>query len=232
MSECEIASVGNGSNHQVPDGQAATPAGVQAREVVRCRSCNLVQFRTVSDLCRRCDQPLTAPPPPEVPAEPLAGETSAAQRPAASPASDSTAGESRSFALGERLKQLREARGMTQGQIAAKAKVPRTYISRIEHFHLLPGPAVTQRLADALQVGILELIPNSGLAEARAAADEDPFWKTFVEYFNGLRPDQQLAVRTRVRTMLRQNSITSIAPMGERSEIAPRATVSYSHVIA
>ncbi len=29
-----------------------------SRDVVRCEGCSLVQYRTVSDLCRRCDKPL------------------------------------------------------------------------------------------------------------------------------------------------------------------------------
>ena len=46
---------------QAPGG--AIPANARAgeiapREVVRCQECQLVQFRTASDLCRRCAQPL------------------------------------------------------------------------------------------------------------------------------------------------------------------------------
>src|SRR5262249_43941391 len=42
-------------------------SGISPREVIRCRHCFLVQFRTVSELCRRCDTPL--PPPPRLEAE-------------------------------------------------------------------------------------------------------------------------------------------------------------------
>lgn len=213
-----------------PNGLKNSNPGVsgeeRAREVIRCRTCNLVQFRTASDLCRRCDQPLTAPPQPEVPPAPQPTEQVIVKRPVVSSFVGAEGGSSREFALGERLKQLRESRRMTQGQIAAKARVPRTYISRIEHFHLLPGPAVTQRLADALQVSILELIPNSGTANAEPV--EDPFWNSLVGYFRELRLDQQVAIRARVLTMIRQNSINRITPIENSSAAAPRATVSYS----
>src|SRR5262245_10576283 len=36
----------------------STAEQVPVREVVRCQECQLVQFRTQSDLCRRCAKPL------------------------------------------------------------------------------------------------------------------------------------------------------------------------------
>ena len=45
---------------------ATTLAPVDAREVVRCDRCRLVQFRTNNNLCRRCHICLDPEPEPEV----------------------------------------------------------------------------------------------------------------------------------------------------------------------
>ena len=37
---------------------ATTLVSVEAREVVRCDYCSLIQFRTINSLCRKCHRPL------------------------------------------------------------------------------------------------------------------------------------------------------------------------------
>src|SRR5476649_1536824 len=37
---------------------ATTLVSVETREVVRCDSCSLVQYRTINSLCRKCHRPL------------------------------------------------------------------------------------------------------------------------------------------------------------------------------
>jgi transcriptional regulator with XRE-family HTH domain len=180
------------------------PAQAGAREVVRCYSCSLVQFRTHSDQCRRCATSLRQP----VAVEPAPGDCSTTTRKTLN--TPSTSGEARTApledgAIGPRLKELRQSRNLTQAQIAAKARVPRTYISRIEHSHLMPGLLVVRRLADALQVGVLELFPGHETTprETFVMAGDD-YWQTFVGSFQELRPDQQASVLAEIRSMLRQ----------------------------
>src|ERR1017187_8984986 len=54
----------NGRLQNSPPGGVITAACT--REVVRCNGCFLVQFRTSSDLCRRCANPLLPQPPPNL----------------------------------------------------------------------------------------------------------------------------------------------------------------------
>ena len=175
-----------------------------SREVLRCSSCKLVQFRTASNLCRRC---AVALPLPEWELVKLAAE--AAARQAAEGAKvpeqrEESAGDGRT-SIGPRLKALREARHMTQSEIAAKASVPRTYISRIEHSHLTPGLLVVRRLAEALHVGVLDLFTDhaeAGAGEQFIAGGD--YWNTFVAHFRTLQPAQQATVLAAIRGMLRQ----------------------------
>ena len=57
------------------------------------------------------------------------------------------------------LKNLRQAKGMTQERLAEKAKVTRSYLAKMETGEKSnPSIAILQRLAKALRVPITELL--------------------------------------------------------------------------
>jgi transcriptional regulator with XRE-family HTH domain len=183
------------------------------REVVRCGGCMLVQFRTVSDLCRRCHRPLPRPLSEMVnsdietnleDSEPAAMPSTRAIEPL-----DVRGKTLPGFALGARLRELRECKNLTQADIARKARVPRTYVSRIEHCHLLPGLGVVERLAEALEVEVTELLPN-GSAGRTSSPPNDPYWNALVRHFRLLADDQRAEILQRVRTMI-QPQVVSVA---------------------
>ena len=62
----------------------------------------------------------------------------------------------------ERLKGVRLSKGMTQRELAEKAQVTLTYISRLEAGGAAPGIDLVERLALALGVGVTDLLPTSG----------------------------------------------------------------------
>jgi transcriptional regulator with XRE-family HTH domain len=74
--------------------------------------------------------------------------------------------------LGVNIAQLREARGLTQQQIAKLAGVPRATWAHLESGHANPTLGVLNRAAGALQVTIEELIraPRSPVKHFPAAA--------------------------------------------------------------
>jgi len=188
------------------------------REVMRCRRCQLVQFRTISGLCRRCAEPLAPRPQPTV--SPSSSPSAAANRDsiAAAPAASSPAKNlrrhdpelrnkiTRELALGQTIRALRESKNLTQQQVATKAGVPRTYVSRVEHSHLLPGTAMIHRLANALAVGVMDLFCNrschGNTNNDDLAVPEGAFWNSFARYFGQLQEEQQATVVYRVRGML------------------------------
>lgn len=192
--------------------------GIPPREVVRCHRCLLVQFRTISDLCRRCDSPL--PPPPRLDVGAGGGLSEVRERATGPiPLSAERNGQrdglhsrsrtARELTIGRKLRELRDQRRLTQQQMASKAGVPRTYISRIENARLLPGPVMLRRIADALEVAILVLLPRNG----NSFSEEDPFWTSLTEYFSQLRPQQMSLVLNQVRSMIGENANHSIMPI-------------------
>ena len=64
-------------------------------------------------------------------------------------------------AFAERLKSLRAARNMTQRELATKAQITFSYISRLEAGGAAPGLDLLQKLAQALGANIADLLPSS-----------------------------------------------------------------------
>ncbi|NIV31087.1 MAG: helix-turn-helix domain-containing protein [Anaerolineae bacterium] len=64
-------------------------------------------------------------------------------------------------ALGARLRRLRERAGLTQNELADKAKVGRATISRIENGKMYAHTVTLRRLAKALNINLVELITDS-----------------------------------------------------------------------
>ncbi len=143
------------------------------REVIRCQACGLVQFRTKSGHCRRCLRGL--PPPAEAIVPPTIAE-------------DLPGDERQLFEnwpnretvenIGLRIRQLREARGMTQSQLQARSGVSRSYLSRIESGQMTPSLGTLEKIAESLGVGLNRFFIPATKSEALL---EDPF-------IQGVRP--------------------------------------------
>jgi transcriptional regulator with XRE-family HTH domain len=156
---------GNGSKSSVEQDQD--------REVIRCKACGLVQYRTRTGNCRRCVRML--PPKVEFLIPP--------------PASQELPGDDRQLFekwpnretvenIGQRIRQLRESRGMTQSQLQARSRVSRSYLSRIESGQMTPSLGTLEKISEALGVGLNRFfIPESN----GETLFEDPF-------IQGLRP--------------------------------------------
>lgn len=124
---------------------ATTLAPVDSREVIRCDRCQLVQFRTINNLCRRCHGSLDEDEPEVMPAAPL---------PHAIPAHVSHG----HLNLASSIRSLRLRSGLSQRQLAARMAVPRTYVSKIENEKATPTLSSLERLARALEVDVPELL--------------------------------------------------------------------------
>ncbi len=143
------------------------------REVIRCKACGLVQYRTTNDVCRRCLRML--PPKVEFLIPP--------------PVSQELPGDDRQLFekwpnretvenIGQRIRQLRESRGMTQSQLQARSRVSRSYLSRIESGQMTPSLGTLEKISEALGVGLNRFFVPETNGEALL---EDPF-------IQGLRP--------------------------------------------
>ena len=143
------------------------------REVIRCQVCGLVQYRTRTGNCRRCLRLL--PPPAQFRIPP--------------PATQELPGDDRQLFenwpnretvenIGQRIRQLRESRGMTQSQLQARSRVSRSYLSRIESGQMTPSLGTLEKIAEALGVGLNRFFIPATNGEALL---EDPF-------IQGVRP--------------------------------------------
>jgi transcriptional regulator with XRE-family HTH domain len=143
------------------------------REVVRCQSCGLVQYRTKTGNCRRCVRalppPIEAIAPPSVPQELPGDERQLFEN---WPNRETVEN------IGVRIRQLREARGMTQSQLQARSGVSRSYLSRIESGQMTPSLGTLEKIAESLGVGLNRFFIPATKSEALL---EDPF-------IQGVRP--------------------------------------------
>jgi transcriptional regulator with XRE-family HTH domain len=142
------------------------------REVIRCKTCGLVQYRTRTGNCRRCvralPQRLEFLIPPPAPAEEAGAETTP----------EKFANRETVENIGQRIRQLRESRAMTQSQLQSRSKVSRSYLSRIESGQMTPSLGTLEKISEALNVGLNRFFIPESDGEALL---EDPF-------IQGMRP--------------------------------------------
>lgn len=169
----------------VPDPPLPVPSIVhmetEAREVLSCPHCRLVQFRTRNSLCRRCRKPFD-PPEPELIETPASRPTGPVAAPDDAPAVIA--------ALGARVCELRKARSMTQRELARRMRVPRTYISKIERSKAVPTLTSLERIAEALSVKLTDLFDDNTSRREReiAAILADEFMAEIARLAAGLDP--------------------------------------------
>jgi transcriptional regulator with XRE-family HTH domain len=143
------------------------------REVIRCKVCGLVQYRTRAGNCRRCIRLL--PPkvefliPPAAPQDLPGDERQLFEK---WPNRETVEN------IGQRIRQLRESRAMTQSQLQARSRVSRSYLSRIESGQMTPSLGTLEKISEALGVGLNRFFIPESNGEALL---EDPF-------IQGLRP--------------------------------------------
>ena len=60
--------------------------------------------------------------------------------------------------VGDRLKQFRELRGLSQGKIEERTGLLRCYISRVENGHTVPSVETLEKFARALNMPLYQLL--------------------------------------------------------------------------
>ncbi len=169
---------------------ATTLATVEAREVLRCDHCSLVQFRTMNSLCRRCRKPLEIDEPELL--QPQPAEISA-------PAANQGNG----LQVAKTVRDIRRSKTLSQRQLANRMQVPRTYISKIENGKAMPTLSSLARLAAALEVDVCALLHDarSRKLEETAAIFADPFLAEVATYVAQLDGYQRSLFLNQTRDM-------------------------------
>ncbi len=167
-----------------------TPQGhSESREVLRCERCQLVQFRSHTGNCRRCHKALE---PEELPLPAIHLTT-----PANAAAQE--------LDVARAVRSLRNARGLSQRQLAARMSVPRTYISKIENGKAMPTLSSLDRLATALEARVGDLLHDarSRRANALAAILADSFLCEVLPLAGRMNAFQQQVLLSHARDMAR-----------------------------
>src|SRR3990172_10466932 len=86
--------------------------------------------------------------------------------------------------IGKRLRELREAKGLSQGDIERRSGLLRSYISRVEGGYTAPSLGTLEKFAKALEVEPYQLLFHG---EGRPAALKTPEQATLS------KPDKRLA---------------------------------------
>lgn len=80
--------------------------------------------------------------------------------------------------IGERLRAMREARSISQGEVEKRTGLLRCYISRVENGHTVPAVETLEKFARALEVPLYQLFYDgeeppqlSSLPKRKTAAD-------------------------------------------------------------
>jgi len=171
---------------------ATTLAPVDSREVVRCDHCHLVQFLTNNHLCRRCHTSLDPEPEPEI-----------VTAPEPEPTAHRNGNGHSHLQVAYAIRALRHRFGLSQRQLALRMRVPRTYVSKIENEKATPTLSSLERLAQALEVSVCDLL-NGG---NRTTQDEirellaDEFIAELAPYVSKLNAMQCSSILAQVRDM-------------------------------
>jgi transcriptional regulator with XRE-family HTH domain len=76
--------------------------------------------------------------------------------------------------IGDRLRELREAKMLSQGDIEKRTGLLRCYISRVEHNHTVPAVSTLEKLARALEVPMYQLFhTGEASSDVRSSRMED-----------------------------------------------------------
>ena len=170
---------------------ATTLAPVDSREVVRCDRCQLVQFRTTNNMCRRCHGSLDEDEPEMVAVAPM---------PQMMPSNGNGRGH---LNLAAAIRSLRLRNGLSQRQLAARMSVPRTYVSKIENEKATPTLSSLERLARALEVGVPDLLTGGERNRQEEIRDlvKDPSFAEMLPFINQLNGMQMSSILTQVRDL-------------------------------
>ncbi len=110
--------------------------------------------------------------------------------------------------IGKRLRELREAKKLSQGEIEARCGLLRSYISRVECGLTVPSLRTLERWAEALGVELNELFLEGGRKpEARRVAESQPLGsrqKHLLRLFRRMREPHQRLLLSLARDLARK----------------------------
>jgi transcriptional regulator with XRE-family HTH domain len=86
--------------------------------------------------------------------------------------------------IGDRLREMREAKQLSQGDVETRTGLLRCYISRVENGHTVPAVETLEKFAHAFEMPLYQLLyggdePPQPSASANRSTSEDALWGSF-----------------------------------------------------
>jgi transcriptional regulator with XRE-family HTH domain len=97
--------------------------------------------------------------------------------------------------IAQRIRQLREARNMSQGDIEEHTGLLRCYISRVENGHTVPAIETLEKLARALKIPLYEMFYEGKNPPEAVIESGPPDWASQGKGFREFRKFRQALAR-------------------------------------
>ena len=111
--------------------------------------------------------------------------------------------------IGKKMREIREARGMTTTEMAKRLELSQAQVSRLENGVQGFRSATLGRICDVLGVEPITLLATSKAGEAAALLDAAPGFRRFVENaakLNAMAPAHFKAVDILIQSLLQKGS--------------------------
>jgi transcriptional regulator with XRE-family HTH domain len=145
-----------------------------------------------------------------------------AEEAAAEPALEKLVNQETVENIGQRIRQLRESRSMTQSQLQSRSKVSRSYLSRIESGQMTPSLGTLEKISEALNVGLNRFFIPESDGEALL---EDPFIQGLRPFLRQLDWEQWQSILKRLQAISDhvQTAPTTLRPIGNPARLPQSA---------
>ncbi len=115
--------------------------------------------------------------------------------------SSATSGHGGNMNLGESIRQIRLAKGLSQGEMQKRTGILRSYLSRVENGHTIPSFATLQRLAAAMDVSLADFFPHEDKGLSRMGETPSDYLQELKSYIPQLSQEQRRELLEMVKEM-------------------------------
>jgi transcriptional regulator with XRE-family HTH domain len=106
--------------------------------------------------------------------------------------------------VGKRVREIRKLQALSQGDLASRMNVPRTYLSKVETCKVVPTVGTLRRIAAALGVDVCHLLYSREFLELT----QDEFFEEIAPLVPSLTPQQRAVILRAARdAALRRNCV-------------------------
>jgi len=110
--------------------------------------------------------------------------------------------------LGDSIRKIRLAKGISQGEMQKRTGILRSYLSRVENGHTVPSFATLQRLAGAMGVTLSDFFAMDGAPLAAQAGDPAATYiRELKSLLPQLSPEQRQQLLETVKQMARTRKV-------------------------